>query len=165
MKTLILGLGNPLLTDDGVGIHIVRALAGQLDRPDIEVVEASLGGLRLLDTVAGCDRLILVDAIQTGGRAGQVHRLTSNDLLSSLHAGSSHDLSLSAALELGRQLGLILPEDEVITIVAVEVEDVLTFGETCTPQVQAIIPQVVQMVHGEVLADIPLEEGTRADSF
>lgn len=151
MKTLVLGLGNPILTDDGVGIHVVRALAGRLNRPDVEVTESSLGGLRLLDTVAGYDRLILVDAIQTEGEIGQVYRLGPNDLLPSLHSGSSHDLSLPAALRLGRQLGLVLPEDEAITIVAVEAEDVLTFGETCTPLVQAVIPRVVQMVSEEIL--------------
>ena len=146
MKTLVLGLGNPILTDDGVGIHAVRALARRLNRPDVEVAEASLGGLRLLDTAVGYDRLVLVDAIQAGGRPGQVYRLGPNDLRSSLHAASSHDLSLPTALELGRRLGLALPEDEAITIVAVEVEDELTFGELCTSQVQAAIPQVVQMI-------------------
>jgi hydrogenase maturation protease len=152
LKTLVLGLGNPILTDDGVGIHIVRSLAGQLDRADVDVSEASLGGLRLLDTVVGYDRLVLVDAIQAGGRPGQVFRLGPNDLLSSLHAASSHDLSLPAALELGRWLGLVLPEDEAITIVAVEVEDVMTFGEMCTSQVQAAIPRAAEMVL-EVLSE------------
>jgi hydrogenase maturation protease len=152
LKTLVLGLGNPILTDDGVGIHVVRALTGQLDRPDVEVAEASLGGLRLLDRAVGYDCLILIDAIQAGGPIGQVYRLGPNDLQSSLHAASSHDLSLPAALELGRRLGLALPEDEAITIVAVEVEDVLTFGEMCTPQVQAAIPRAMQMV-AEALSD------------
>jgi hydrogenase maturation protease len=151
LKTLVLGLGNPILTDDGVGIYVVRALAGRLDRPDVEVAEASLGGLRLLDTVVGYNRLILVDAIQAGGQAGQVYRLGPSDLRSSLHSASSHDLGLPAAMELGRRLGMVLPEDEAITILAVEVEDVITFGETCTPHVQAVIPRVAQMILEEVL--------------
>jgi hydrogenase maturation protease len=159
LKTLVLGLGNPILTDDGVGIHVVRSLAGRLNRPDVEVAEASLGGLRLLDVVTGYNWLILVDAIQAGGQVGQVYRLGPNDLQSSLHAASSHDLSLSAALELGRRLGLVLPEDEAITILAVEVEDVLTFGEVCTPQVQAAIPRAAQMVL-EVLSDRFPNEGS-----
>jgi hydrogenase maturation protease len=151
LKALVLGLGNPILTDDGVGIHVVRASAGRLSRPDVEVAEASVGGLRLLDRAVGYNRLILVDAIQAGGRVGQVYRLGPNDLPCSLHVASSHDLSLPAALELGRRLGLALPEDEAITILAVEVEDVTTFGERCTPKVQAAIPRVVQMVLDEVL--------------
>lgn len=151
MKTLVLGLGNPILTDDGVGIHVVRAVAGRLMRSDVDVAEASLGGLRLLDTVIGYDRLVLVDAIQADGRPGQVYRLGPRDLRSSMHSASSHDLSLPAAMELGRSLGMVLPEDEAITILAVEVEDVITFGEACTPHVQAAIPGVAQMVLEQVL--------------
>ena len=151
MRTLVLGLGNPILTDDGVGIHVVRDLAGRLDRSDVDVAEASLGGLRLLDVTAGYDRLILVDAIQAGGRPGRVCRLGLDDM-PSLHAACSHDLSLPAALALGRRLGMALPEDQAITIVAVEVEDVLTFGERCTPRVQAAIPRAARLVE-EVLAD------------
>ncbi len=152
MKTLVLGLGNPILTDDGVGVHVARALARRPNRPDVEIAEASLGGLRLLDTAVGYNRLILVDAIQAGGPVGQVYQLSPNDM-PSLHSASSHDLNLPAALELGRRLGLVLPEDEAITIVAVEVEDVLTFGERCTPQVQAAIPRIAKMILEKVLSD------------
>ena len=60
-------------------------------------------------------------------------------------------LGLPAAMELGRRLGMVLPEDEAITILAVEVEDVTSFGETCTPLVQAAIPRVAQMVVEEIL--------------
>ena len=146
-KTLILGLGNPILTDDGVGIHVVRAVAAHVQPAGAVLAEASVGGLRLLDTLAGYERVILVDAIQTpGGRPGEVHLLHPNDLRTSLHSGSTHDLSLPGALALGHQLGLVLPADEALTIVAVEVEDVLTFGESCTPAVAAAIPWAVEMV-------------------
>lgn len=162
MKTLVLGLGNPILSDDGVGIHIVRALergrpAGVA--PDIVVAEASVGGLRLLELLAGYERVIIVDAIQTpGGHPGEVYRLHINDLHTSLHAGSSHDLSLADALALGRGLGLALPDDEAITIVAVEVEDVLTFGERCTPAVEAAIPLVLRII-AEEMGEGPALEG------
>ena len=146
-KTLVLGLGNPILTDDGVGIHVVRAVAARGRCDDVTLAEASVGGLRLLDTLTDYERVILVDAIQTpDGRAGQVYLLHPNDLHASLHSGSTHDLSLPDALTLGRKLGLVLPTDEAVTIVAVEVEDVLTFGESCTPAVAAAIPGAVEMV-------------------
>jgi hydrogenase maturation protease len=152
LKTLVLGLGNPILTDDGVGIHVARALAagnhkGLPLQDNVAFAEASVGGLRLLDAIAGYDRVILVDAIQTrDGKPGDVYRLRPNDLRRSLHSGSTHDLTLSGALALGRGIGMALPEEDAITILAVEVEDVLTFGETCTPAVAAAIPQVVQTV-------------------
>jgi len=153
-KTLIVGLGNAILTDDGVGIHAVRAVAARTQPADLVFSEASVGGLRLLDTLAGYERVILVDAIQTpGGRVGDVYLLHPNDLRASLHSGSTHDLSLPGALALGRQLGLVLPTDDAVTIVAVEVEDVLTFGESCTPAVAAAIPWVVEMVLACILND------------
>jgi len=151
VKTLVLGLGNPILTDDGVGVHVVRALAARCQWKDVTFAEASVGGLRLLDTIAGYDRVILVDAIQTpDGQPGDVYRLYPSDLQASLHSGSTHDLSLSGALALGRDLGLQLPDNEDIVIIAIEAKDVLTFGETCTEHVQAAIPQALQMVLEEV---------------
>jgi Ni,Fe-hydrogenase maturation factor len=65
-------------------------------------------------------------------------------------SGSTHDLSLLGALALGRVLGMNLPPDEAIVFIAVEVEDVLGFGETCTPAVTAAIPRAVEAVLAEL---------------
>lgn len=151
MRTLVLGLGNPILSDDGVGIHVVRAVAARLastaSRPDVSCAEASVGGLRLLDIIAGYDRVILVDAIQMpGGKPGQIYRLGPEDLLQSRHSGSTHDLTLAGALALGRGLRMTLPPAEAIMILAIEVEDVCTFGESCTRSVAAAIPRAVEAV-------------------
>lgn len=141
MKTLVLGLGNPILTDDGVGIHVVRRAAAAFHRSDVTFAEAAVGGLRLLELIAGYDRLILVDAIQTSaGRPGEIHRLRIGDLRASRHAGSTHDLSFQEAIAWGRRLGMALPADEAISIIAIEAEDVLSFGETLTPAVAAAVP-------------------------
>jgi hydrogenase maturation protease len=153
-KTLVLGLGNPILTDDGVGIHAVRAAAARAQCDGVTFAEASVGGLRLLDILTGYERAILVDAIQTpGGRPGEITLLHPNDLRASRHSGSTHDLSLPGALALGRQLGLALPNDQAIAIVAVEAEDVLTFGESCTSAVAAAIPSAVERVLAWVQSD------------
>jgi hydrogenase maturation protease len=154
LNTLVLGLGNPLLTDDGVGILVVQgAAAARCQRDDVTFAEASVGGLRLLDCLAGYERVIIVDAIQTrAGRPGDVHRLHPNDLPATTHSGSTHTLSLPDVLALGRGLGLALPEDRAIAIVAIEVEDALTFGEACTPAVAAAIPRAVEAVLAELEA-------------
>ena len=154
-RTVIIGLGNPILTDDGVGIQVVRAVASRIthhaSRLDVTFAESSVGGLRLLDAIAGYERVIIVDAIRTGdGRPGDMYRLHPNDLGASLHLGSTHDLSLSGALALGRGMGMMLPDDEAIVIIAIEVEDVLTFGEGCTPAVAAAIPRAVEAVVAEL---------------
>lgn len=146
----MLGLGNPILTDDGVGIHVVRAVAERLSAADVILAEASVGGLRLLDQIVGYDRVILVDAIQTpDGTPGEVYRLHPGDL-PTLHSGSTHDLPLRGALALGRRLGFQVPDDQKIAIVAIEVEDVLTFGEQCTPAVAAAILKAAQIVIEEI---------------
>ncbi len=151
MKTLVLGLGNPILTDDGIGIHVVREVSARNRREGVDFAEASVGGLRLLDLIAGYERVILVDAIQTPeGKPGDIYRLSPGDLRASLHAGSTHDLSLPGALTLGRSLGLALPRDEDMVIIAVEVEDVLTFGEECRPAAAAAIPRAAEAVLREL---------------
>lgn len=150
-STLILGLGNPILTDDGVGIRVVQGVRASFEPPagadSFAFAEASVGGVRLLDLLVGHDRAILVDAIQTqGGRTGDITRLGVGELRSTLHSDSTHDLTLPGALAFGRAMGMKLPEDAAITIVAIEVEEVLTFGEGCTPEVEAAIPMAVQYV-------------------
>ena len=66
--------------------------------------------------------------------------------------GSTHDLSLPGALALGRGMGLVLPDDESFVIIAIEVEDVLTFGEAYTSTVAAVIPRAVEAVLAELEA-------------
>ena len=67
MRTLIVGLGNPLVTDDSVGLRVVEELRPLLaDRADVEVAEDYWGGLRLMERMIGFDRAIVVDAIHTG---------------------------------------------------------------------------------------------------
>jgi hydrogenase maturation protease len=151
LKVLVLGLGNPILTDDGVGIYVMRQVAERSRSENVAFAEASVGGLRLLDVLAGYDRVIMVDAIQTpNGKPGDVLRLHPNDVMASKHSDSTHDLSFPAALALGRSLGMALPADEDITILAIEADDVLTFGEQCTPGVGAAIPRVVETVLAEI---------------
>ena len=152
MKTLILGLGNPILTDDGVGPRVARELEGRLDQPEATVMETSLAGLNMLDLLAGYDRAIIIDAIQTaGGKAGQIYQLELEAFNATRHAASPHDVNLATALELGKKLGMALPSQ--IDIFAIEVADTNTFGEECTPEVAGAIPACVEMVIQELKGD------------
>ena len=135
MKTLVLGLGNPILCDDSAGIRVARAIQCRIDRPDVIVEEAGMGGLGLLDVLSGYDRAIIIDAILTeGGKIGQIYKFGSDRLDSTRHAATPHDINLATALELGRRLNIKLPKD--ISIFAIEVEDVTSFSEQCTPEVR-----------------------------
>jgi len=149
VKTLILGLGNPILSDDGVGCQVAVALKDRLKEPEIDVLEASVAGLDFLDLLAGYDRAIIIDAIQTGeGMPGQIYRLKSDALADTRHSGTPHDVNLATALELGRKLSLPLPQQ--ITIFAIETKDVTSFGEKCSPEVTKAVPACVEMIVQEL---------------
>ncbi len=151
MRTLVLGMGNTILCDDGVGIYVVREVAERFQQDEVDFDVGSVGGLRVLDVIKGYERVIMVDAIQTpDGEPGEVRRLSPQDLRLTLHSGSSHDLSLPGALALGRGMGMRLPTDKDFVIVAIEVEDVLNFGEQCTPAVEEAIPRAVDVVLAEL---------------
>jgi hydrogenase maturation protease len=149
VKTLILGLGNPILSDDGVGCRVAMALRNRLKEPNIDVVEASLAGLDFLDLLTAYDRAIIIDAIQTvEGLPGNIYRLEPEILADTRHTGTPHDVNFATALELGKKLRLPLPQQ--ITIFAIEVKDVTSFGEKCTPEVMKAIPTCAAMIIQEL---------------
>ena len=149
MKTLIVGLGNEILTDDAVGLYVVRELKKRGNDINVTIVEASLAGLGLVDMLVGYEKIIVVDAIQTkSGQAGQIHRLNSDDLSSTRHTASTHNVNFASALELGRTLGLAIPKN--IVIFAIEAEDFHTFREECTPSVRKAIPRCAKMIVREI---------------
>ena len=144
-----MGMGNPILCDDAVGLRVARELETRVNQEGVTVIETSLAGLNLLDLLVGYDKLILVDAIQTRkGKPGQIHRLDPKALDTTQHATSTHDVSFSTALELGKKLGLALPRE--IVIFAIEVKNVSSFDEKCTPEVEAAIIPCVNMVIKEL---------------
>lgn len=149
MKTLILGIGNTILSDDGVGCRVAQRLEERLKgRPDVTVKETSLSGMSLLEEMAGYERLIIIDAIQTkSGNPGDVYELSPKDFKIG-HMAVVHDLGLFSALELGRKLGMEMPRE--VVIFAVEIKDMVTFSEKLTPEVEKVIPKAVKMVLKEV---------------
>jgi len=146
MRTLVLGLGNPILRDDSVGLRVARQVAGALGECEgTEVAEDYHGGLRLMERLIGYDRAVIVDAICSGAPVGSLIHLGVNDRPTQRSA-SAHDVDLPTALSLGRRVGAHLPPSEQITILAIEAEDVVSFGETLTPEVESAIPLATQAV-------------------
>jgi len=149
MKTLVLGLGNPILSDDGVGHYVARALEEKLNRPDVTVTQASVAGLDFLDLLTGYDKAIIIDTIQTrGGKTGKVYRLKPEAFDHTKNQSTPHHLNFATVLELGKRLNIPLPGK--IVIYAVEADDVNTFSDKCTPEVAKVIPMVTDMVMREV---------------
>lgn len=151
MKTLVFGLGNTILSDDGVGIKVVRELAKRMQDagPEIEFTEGSVGGLAILDVIAGYDRLVLVDSIKTTeGKPGQLYRLKPEDFFTPTHLANSHGVDFFTAVKLGQKFGYRMPAR--IDIYAVEVSDNITFSADCTGQVAACIPRIVETLEGDL---------------
>ncbi|MBD3286340.1 hydrogenase maturation protease [candidate division WOR-3 bacterium] len=150
MKTLVFGLGNPILSDDGVGIKVVRDLAERIGNDaGISFKEGSVGGLAVLDEIAGFDRLIVVDSIKTvDGRPGQVHKLNPEDFNTPEHLSNFHGVDFFTALKLGKEFGYRMPED--VAIYAVEVQDNVTFCTECTGLVEKSIPRIVKTLESEL---------------
>ena len=156
MKTLILGLGNPILTDDGVGVLVVQEVRRLLPKDtDVDTSEVSVGGLTLMESMIGYQRVILVDALYRETTSpGKIHRLDLNDLRKispTQHSASPHDASLITAIETGKRMGYTLPKD--IVIYAIEVENISEFGDQPTPDVAAAIPEVASAILNELSRD------------
>ncbi|MAT99326.1 MAG: peptidase M52 [Anaerolineaceae bacterium] len=144
-KTLVVGLGNPILGDDGVGWRVAEAV--QTAVPQAKVEFLALGGLSLMERLIGYDRVIIIDSIQTqNGRIGDVAIFPLQALpdLSAGHTTAVHDTSLQTAIALGRQMGAQLPDD--ITIVGIEAIRVYDFSDELTPEIEAAVPQAVTAV-------------------
>jgi len=146
MKTLVLGLGNPLLRDDSIGLRVAQELRDQFEGdPDVEVGEDYWGGLRLMERMIGFDRVIIIDAILTNTEPGTIHLLSLDDIPTQRSA-SAHDVNLPTALEFGRRVGAVLPPASKITLIGIEAADVQTFDETLTPELERALPHAVEAV-------------------
>lgn len=151
MTTVVIGLGNPILSDDGVGIKVVREIKDRLNGlgNSVEVKEAGVGGMRLMDELIGYERALIVDAMVTGTcKPGTLHELSLSDLVCTRNMVCTHDTNLPTALEMGRMLGLSLPSD--IRIWGIEAVEVESFGEELTEEVAAAVPGAVDNIMAEI---------------
>jgi hydrogenase maturation protease len=155
MRTLLLGMGNPILRDDAIGIRLAADVAERLGPvPDLDVVaECSVGGLELLPLIAGYARLVVFDSIETrGGTPGAWYRFTAADMRPTMNLTNVHDTNFPTALELGRRLGMDVPPPKAIHIFAVEVIDNTTFDERMTPVLERAYPECANAIFAEVQA-------------
>lgn len=147
MKTLVIGLGNPILGDDGVGWRIANEVERSSGKVEVDCL--AVGGISLMERLVGYDRVILVDSINSGlAPQGSVLSFTLEEIPDRAmgHLTSAHDTSLQTALHVGRLLGAHLPDQ--VTIVAVESQGDYNFCDTLSPKVSAAVPQAVQKIFG-----------------
>jgi hydrogenase maturation protease len=151
MRTVVLGLGNPILGDDGIGCRVVeeleRRLGGRVGR-DVEIEPFYRGGIALMERLIGYEKAILVDSIQGHhGLPGTLVRLTLDHVPTS-NVDSSHDASLKTAIEMGRRLGAELPGE--IVIFGVEIARQSDFWEGLSAEVEGSVEPTILAVLEEL---------------
>jgi len=144
-RVLVLGLGNDILSDDAVGLHVAHGVRARLaGEPNIEVRATTEMGLTLLDEIAGREAVVLVDSVQTGrAPPGHIHEFGPGNLSEALTT-SPHFLGVGGTLALGNRLGLPMPRE--IRIFAIEVNDPFTLGTDMTPAVMQAVAAAVDRV-------------------
>ena len=151
MKTLVLGIGNPLLGDDGIGFHIAQELATQIKDENIDVKDTSVDGLNLLELIIGYDKVIIIDAIMAkGGKVGEIYKLRPEDLVETVHFTTSpHNANLAMVIEIGKKILAEQMPGEIV-VFAVDIKPVPKFTEEMTEKVRAAIPKAVNLISQEL---------------
>jgi hydrogenase maturation protease len=149
--TVIIGLGNRLLADDGVGIAVANAVAERLKvRMNLMVTELHTGGMRLMEAMAGFRRAVVVDAMLSGAPPGTVRRFDPDDFITTKNTFSSHDTDFATACDFGRMAGVPLPKQ--VSFWGIEAREFDLFGERFSDEVGAAIPVAVNRIVAQIMA-------------
>lgn len=147
MKTLLVGLGNPILGDDGVGWKVAEEVKRNLPAElHVDVECLSLGGISLMEHLIGYPRAILVDAFALDDPLGSILILKLEDMpnYSAYHTTSPHDTSLQNAIAMGKALGAKLPDD--VMVIGIATRRVHEFGVDLSPSVAEAVPLAAKFV-------------------
>ncbi len=145
-KIVVLGIGNLLLKDEGVGIHVIEALKKETLPENVELIDGSVSGFDLLPIVQNCDKLIVVDAVKTDDKPGSIYKFSAQDVdIKRDTPISLHDVDFFQVLEIARKFGK-LPPTELITIVP----EVIDWGMELSPALEQKVPKLKQLVKEEI---------------
>ncbi|MBM4326097.1 MAG: HyaD/HybD family hydrogenase maturation endopeptidase [Deltaproteobacteria bacterium] len=148
-KIAVLGVGNILLTDEGIGVRVVEELGHRYAFPEnVQLVDGGTQGLWLMSTIHESDHLIVVDAVLNRGEPGTLYRLEREDLPKGIRAKqSAHDSDLVEALNLCRLLDM---GPKSVVVVGVEPEDIRTVGIELTPTLAGKMDEIIDRVLEEL---------------
>lgn len=146
-KTLICGIGNPMLKDDRAGIEVAEKIENMQLAVDVEIIHGV--GFEVLDKVLGYERVFVVDAAKLGGTPGTIHEVQVDDIFSEHYLAMSHAVTLGSTLKAGYELFPDqMPQD--LSIYLIEAEDYFEFTKQCTPHVAVAIDEVVDRISSHV---------------
>ena len=147
-RTVVLGLGNPIVSDDAVGLHVVRRLVPLLGTPLptwLDIRTSQRAGFELIDLLSGAERAIIVDCLELSDpEPGRVRRLSLSDFSGSVRLVGVHEVTVATAFEFARLAGIPMPSS--VLIYAVEGDDMRTISEIMTPAVAAVVEPLAQTI-------------------
>ncbi|MHC4474147.1 MAG: HyaD/HybD family hydrogenase maturation endopeptidase [Planctomycetota bacterium] len=147
-RIVVLGVGNLLLKDEGLGVHVVRRLTDMVLPPHVEVMDGGTGGLDLLDYIEGRDKVVIVDTVKGGQPPGTIYRMTPEDMEEQPKSRLSlHEIDVADLLKVADMLGVKRPE---IVIIGVEPKDMESASLELSPEIEARVPRVIELVLKEI---------------
>ncbi len=166
-RTVVLGLGNPVLCDDAVGLRVaaeLKQLLAERPIPGVDVLASTRAGFELLDLLRGYAAAVIVDALELpDAAAGRVRRLGPDDVAGSARLTNQHELGLAAVFAFAERLGISMPAE--VRIVAIETTDARIMAEELTPAVAAIVTPLARELHAELAAAAPAEDPPDNEDF
>jgi len=150
---LILGIGNEILTDDGIGPKLVIELKKVIKHQHVSFLTAAAGGLEILEMIRDYDKVIIIDAIKTeNGIPGSIYYLNPKNFKETLHISSFHDVSFLTALTLAEKLNMPVPTE--IDIIAIEIVEDLTFSNEFSVEVAKKYNKIYEEVLESILKSL-----------
>ena len=147
---LILGIGNLLLKDEGVGVHVVQKLKEMPLPENVEVLDGGTAGLDLADYIAGRKKLIVIDAVNAGGKPGTLYRLTKENLdIKPKAIFSFHEIDFLDALHISE---VVNSKPEEVVVIGIEPKD-MSIGTELSPEIEERIPRIIELVASELNID------------
>ncbi len=144
---LIMGVGNILLSDEGVGVHIIEAMEGRKLPDNVELFDGGTASVDLLNSLANRDKVIIIDAVKVGNEPGTLYRFTPDDItVQRQDLTSLHQVGLLETLTMARYLGCAPRQ---VIIFGVEPMKV-SWGLELSPEVARVVPRVVELVLREL---------------
>jgi hydrogenase maturation protease len=166
-RTVILGLGNPVLRDDGVGLAVateLKRLLAEAPVRGVDVLASTRAGFELIDLLRGYTRAIIVDCIVLPApQPGRVCRLTVDDVSGCARLVNAHEMSVGTAFRLAEQMGIPMPGE--LEIIAVEAGDASTIAEGLTPAVQATVGPLAREICERLQREAPAIEPPDTEDF
>jgi len=154
---LILGIGNILLRDEGIGVHVVNMLKEMKLPPDVEVMDGGTMGIDLLFYIEGREKVIVVDTVKAGETPGTLYRFTDKDLVVKKDfLRTAHGIDFSDVLRTAQRLGT---KPEEVVFIGVEPEDMNNAGLELSALISQRIPVIIELVMKELSTNSPLAKG------